>query len=132
MIADRNVNNGVIFGSTSMRLSSWYFFSIMASYISLFFSTSIILDLYSVLKNPFSSTEARIKKLTTIAIILSIGFSTICLRLTLSDNDKLQKLNLYLFLGIALTNLLLGIVIMIFVFVRFRTKGMSKNIKSQI
>jgi hypothetical protein len=89
LIEDRNASDGVMLGSTGIRLSSWYFFSIMASYISLFFSTSIILDLYSVLKNPFSSTEARIKKMTIIALILSFSFSAICLRLTISDNDIL-------------------------------------------
>ena len=48
-------STGVMAGAAQIRLSSWYFISIAASFLSLFFSTAIILDLYFVLKNPFSS-----------------------------------------------------------------------------
>lgn len=119
-------------GSVTIRLASWYFLSITVSYMSLFFSTTIILDLYYVLKNPFSSTEARIKKFTIITVVLSIFFSALGLRLTFSKIDWISSLNLILFVSIALTNFILGILTMIFVFYRFRTKGMSKEIKKQI
>ena len=115
-----------------IRLASWYFISIAVSYMSLFFSTTIILDLYYVLKNPFTSTEARIKKLTILTVILSITFSGIGLRLTLSKEKLLSSLNLILFILITLWNFCLGIIIMSFVFYRFRTKGMSKQIKQSI
>ena len=76
-------NDGIMKGSQMIRLASWYAISIAVSYMSLFFSTTIILDLYYVLKNPFSSTEARIKKFTILTVILSITFSGLGLRLTL-------------------------------------------------
>ena len=82
--ADAKENEGIMEGSQMARLASWYFISIAVSYMSLFFSTTIILDLYYVLKNPFSSTEARIKKLTFLTVFLSITFSALGLRLTLS------------------------------------------------
>jgi len=132
MITMMDENEGIMKGATSLRLSSWYFLSIMVSYMSLFFSTSIILDLYYVLKNPFSSTEARIKKFTIMTVVFSILFSGLGLKLTLSKIEFLSSLNLILFITITITNILLGIVITVFVFLRFRTKGMSENIKSQI
>ena len=124
--ADEKENGGIMEGSQMARLASWYFISIAVSYMSLFFSTTIILDLYYVLKNPFTSTEARIKKLTILTVILSITFSALGLRLTLSKDKFLSSLNLILFVLITVMNLTLGIIIMSFVFYRFRTKGMSK------
>jgi len=118
--------------ASRIRLSSWYFLSVMVSYMSLFFSLSIILDLYYVLKNPFSSTEARIKKMTAATVITSIILAALGLKLTLSKDNYLAKLNLVLFGAISLGNILLGIVAMIFVLIRFRTKGMSENIKKSI
>ena len=76
-------------GSVTIRMASWYFISIVVSYMSLFFSTTIILDLYYVLKNPFSSTEARIKKFTIMTVLLSITLSGLGLRLTLSKDTFL-------------------------------------------
>ena len=81
-------NDNILHYSISTRLASWYFLSIMVSYMSLFFSTTIILDLYYVLKNPFSSTTARIRKFTIGTVILSITLSAIGLRLTLSKLDN--------------------------------------------
>ena len=120
---------GILMGSATVRLGSWYFISIMVSYMSLFFSTTIILDLYYVLKNPFSSTEARIKKMTILTITLSIIFSALGLRLTLTKLETISSLNLILFMFLTVTNILLGIITMAFVVIHFRTKGMSKNIK---
>ncbi len=119
-------------GSVQIRLSAWYFLSIMVSYMSLFFSTSIILDLFFMLKNPFSSTEARIKKMTFVTMIMSIIFASVGLKLTLIKQNDYSRMNLWLFIAVSVSNILLGIVIMIFVFWRFRKKGMSKTIKSQI
>ena len=119
-------NDGIMKGSQMIRLASWYSISIAVSYMSLFFSTTIILDLYYVLKNPFSSTEARIKKFTILTVILSITFSALGLRLTLSKEKFLSSLNLILFILITILNFVLGIATMSFVFYRFRTKGMSK------
>ena len=124
--ADAEANSGIVEGSQMARLSSWYFISIAVSYMSLFFSTVIILDLFYVLKNPFSSTEARIKKLTILTVILAITFSALGLRLTLSKQEFLSSLNLILFVLITLWNFCFGIITMSFVFYRFRTKGMSK------
>ena len=93
--------------------------------MSLFFSTAIILDLFYMLKNPFSSTEARVKKFTVMAVCLAIVFSAVGLRLTLSRAEHLGSLNLYLFLTISVLNILLGIVTTVIVFVAFRNKGMS-------
>jgi len=100
--------------------------------MSLFFSTAIILDLFFLLKNPFSSTEARVKKLTIIAVMLSVLFAAFCTQLTLSKVDSLAKMNLVLFIFVAAFNIVFGIVTLTFVFVRFRTKGMSEEIKKQI
>jgi hypothetical protein len=132
MLTDMMMNDGIMYGSTTIRLSSWYFLSIMVSYMSLFFSTSIILDLYYVLMNPFSSTEARIKKFTILTVVFSLICSGMGLWLTLSTVELLSNLNLILFISIAVINILMGVVIMIFVFFRFRNKGMSKNIKDAI
>lgn len=115
-----------------MRLSSWYFISIMVSYMSLFFSTSIILDLYYVLKNPFSSSEKRMKKFVFIAVVVSLICAAAGLRLTLSQVRFWSSMNLILFIFVGLSNLFLGILTMIFVLLRFRTKGMSAEIKSSI
>lgn len=75
--------------SARIRLSAWYFLSVMVSYMSLFFSTSIIMDLFFLLKNPFSSTEARIRKLTILTIVLSFLFAAAGLHLTLSTSNWL-------------------------------------------
>ena len=115
-----------------MRLQAWYFLSIMASYLSLFFSTALILDLYFLLKNPFSSTEARLKKMTTLTVFFSLLFSALGLWLTISEFRMVSSLNLYLFLLISVANILLAATAMGFVIYRFRTKGMSRNIKKQI
>ena len=125
-------DNGVMPGSAQIRLSSWYFISIMVSYLSLFFSTSIILDLYYVLKNPFSSSEARMRKLTIMTVCVSIFCAAVGLRLTLSQVKLWSSMNLILFIFVGLGNILLGILTMIFVLLRFRTKGMSSEIKSSI
>ena len=132
IVADAEKNDGIFQGSIAVRLASWYFISICISYMSLFFSTTIIVDLYFVLTNPFSSTEARIKKFTILSVLFAIFFSALGLKLTLSKNNFLSNLNLILFIFITLMNLVLGIVTMSFVFFRFRTKGMSKNVKTQI
>ena len=40
------IKNGFYYGSVAIRLCSWYFISITCSYLSLFFTTAIIIDLY--------------------------------------------------------------------------------------
>ena len=65
------------------------------------------------------------KKFTAMTIILSIIFSALGLRLTLSRREFLGSMNVILFLAISITNVVLGIVTMVFVFITFRTKGMS-------
>lgn len=119
-------------GSTRMLLGSWYFISIFVSYMSLFFSTSIILDLYYVLKNPFSSTEARIKRMTAGTIFAALILSGIGLIITLAKDPNWAVFNFWLFVLISVCNIGLGIMIMIFVVITFRTKGMSKEIKKSI
>ena len=93
--------------------------------MSLFFSTSIILDLYYVLKNPFSSSQKRMKKLTFFTVIASIVLSAMGLRLTLSQVKFWSNMNLLLFLVVGASNIVLGIITMCFVLFRFRSKGMS-------
>ena len=61
--------------------------------MSLFFSLSTIIDLYSLLKNPFSSSEKRIKKYIMISIILAVGLASIGLVLTKSKNDFWSEAN---------------------------------------
>ena len=119
-------------GSTRVLLGSWYFLSVFVSYISLFLSTSIIMDLYFVLKNPFSSSEARVKRMTSASVFFAFLLSSSCLMLTLARNPDWSELNNVLFLVISVINIFLGIVIMIFVMITFRTKGMSKEIKKSI
>jgi len=119
-------------GSTRILLGSWYFFSLFVSYMSLFFATSVILDLYYVLKNPFSSSEARIKKMTFGTIFSALVLASCGLIITLAEDPKWAVVNLYLFVAIASFNIALGIVIMIFVVITFRSKGMSKEIKKSI
>lgn len=104
----------------------------MVSYMSLFFSTSIILDLYYVLKNPFSSSEKRMKKFTIMTVCVSLFCAAVGLRLTLSQVKIWSSMNLILFIFVGLCNISLGILTMIFVLFRFRTKGMSVEIKSSI
>ena len=125
-------NRGRLPGSTRLLLGSWYFLSIFVSYISLFFSTSIILDLYFVLKNPFNSTEARIKRMTTFTILMALALSSGGLILTLAKDPDWAVYNVWLFIVISICNIALGIVIMVFVVVTFRKKGMSKEIKKSI
>ena len=125
-------SRGRLPGSTRLLLGSWYFLSIFVSYISLFFSTSIILDLYFVLKNPFNSTEARIKRMTSFTILMALILSGSGLILTLAKDPDWAVANVWLFTGISSCNIALGIVIMIFVVITFRTKGMSKEIKKSI
>lgn len=123
------IKNGFYYGSVAIRLCSWYFISITCSYLSLFFTTAIIIDLYKLLTNPFSSTEARIRKYIVIAFASAMFFSAFGLGLALSQNKRLSTMNVILFLVISIANMVLCVVTMVFVFVRFRTKGMSSNIK---
>ena len=69
------------------------------------------------------------RNFTFMAIFFSLFFSSIGLRLTLSKFKVLSSMNLLLFVTLTVTNILLGCVLMCFVFYRFRTKGMSENIK---
>ena len=70
----------------AMRLQSWYLLSITISYISLFLSLSTVMDLYFVLKNPFSSSEKRIKKCIAASVIGAITFASVGLVLTNKRN----------------------------------------------
>ena len=121
--------NGYWYGAVALRLQSWYLISISVSYMSLFFSLSAVLDLYSLLKNPFASSEKRIKKYIMISIVLAIGFASIGLALTKSKNDFYSELNYRVYQVIAISNLLAALTIMVLVILRFRKKGMNQNIK---
>ena len=68
------------------RLQSWYLLSITISYMSLFFSLSTVLDLYLVLKNPFSSSEKRIKKFIIASVLSAVTFASVGLVLTNRQN----------------------------------------------
>ena len=113
----------------AVRLQCWYLISISVSYMSLFFSLSTILDLYLVLKNPFSSSEKRIKKFITISVITSILLASMGLALTKSRKEWLSQLNYNMYMTIAITNLVVAVLVMIFILIRFRKKGMNENIK---
>ena len=70
--------------------------------------------------------------MTFVTICMSIIFASVGLKLTLIKENQYSRMNLWLFIAVSASNIMLGIVIMIFVFWRFRKKGMSKTIKSQI
>ena len=72
------------------------------------------------------------KKFTFMVIGFAITFSSLGLYLTLSQNDLISSMNLILFLSITLANILFAIFTMTFVFIRFRSKGMSTEIKKGI
>ena len=104
----------------------------MVSYMSLFFSLSTVLDLYLVLKNPFSSSEKRIKKYIIVSIMLAFCFASIGLAFTKNKHYWLSEINYRMYQAIATTNLLTAVVVMILVVIRFRKKGMNSEIKQQI
>ena len=70
----------------TLRLQSWYLISITISYMSLFFSLSTVMDLYFVLKNPFSSSEKRIKKFIIASVLSAVTFASVGLVLTNRQN----------------------------------------------
>ena len=78
--------NGFWYGSMATRLQSWYLLSITISYMSLFFSLSTVMDLYLVLKNPFSSSEKRIKKFIIASVLSAVTFASVGLVLTNRQN----------------------------------------------
>ena len=113
----------------SLRLKSWYLISITISYMSLFFSLSTVMDLYFVLKSPFSSSEKRVKKLIIASVLASISFASIGLVLTNFQNQELADLNYRVYMIIAIVNLIVAVIVMILVVIRFRKKGMNSEIK---
>jgi len=70
--------------------------------------------------------------MTAVTILSALFLSSMCLMLTLARDPTWAQLNYILFFTISICNILLGIVIMIFVVITFRTKGMSKEIKKSI
>ena len=76
--------HGYWYGAVSIRLQAWYLISISVSYMSIFFSLSTVLDLYLVLKNPFASSDKRLKKAITASIISAILLAWIGLIFTRS------------------------------------------------
>ena len=68
--------------TTQIRLASWYLSTICAVYISLFLQSATILDLYLVLKNPFASSEKRVKRFIAISIGMAAALSVVGLGLT--------------------------------------------------
>ena len=73
---------GTFYNTTQIRLESWYTFTLMAIYISLFLYACTVLDLYLVMKNPFASSEKRIKGMIWGSIILASLLAHGCLYLT--------------------------------------------------
>jgi len=90
------------------------------------------MDLYFVLRNPFSSSEKRIKKYITISILLAFFFASIGLALTKNKHFFLSELNYRVYQAIAILNLVVAVVVMILVVIRFQKKGMNSQIKRQI
>ena len=111
------------------RLQSWYLISITISYMSLFFSLSTVMDLYLVLKNPFSSSEKRIKKFIVASVLLAVTFASIGLVLTNKRSYELSELNYRVYEIIAVLNLVVAVIVMIRVVKRFRKKGLNSEIK---
>ena len=124
--------HGYWYGAVSTRLQMWYVLSIAVSYMSLFLSLSTVLDLYLVLKNPFSSSQKRIKKFVVVSIFFSFLFASLGLVLTKDKNYFVSELNTNMYMAIAVCNLVVACVVMILVLIRFRKKGMNQNIKKQI
>ena len=100
--------------------------------MSLFFSLSLILDLYLVLRNPFTASEKRLKKFITYSVVASVFLSVIGLRMTKSKVFWVSELNFRFYQGVAVSNLIVAITVMILVLLRFRNKGMNQHIKKQI
>lgn len=100
--------------------------------MSLFFSTSLILDLYQLLHNPFQSSEKRLKKYIVNSVLGSVFLSCSGLYMTKSKIFWVSELNFRFYQGVAVTNLVVAVVVMILVLLRFRNKGMNENIKQQI
>jgi len=82
--------NGYWYGSVGMRLQGWYFCSIAVTYCSLFFSLATVVDLYLLLRNPFSSSESRINKFIFIAVVASFVLASLGLSLTKRRMEKLS------------------------------------------
>ena len=88
------------------------------------------MDLYFVLKNPFSSSEKRIKKYITISIMLAFTLASLGLVLTKNKNYFWSELNYRAYQTIACLNLFVAIFVMVLVMFRFRKKGMNSDIKT--
>ena len=116
----------------SIRLEMWYVLSISVTYMSIFFSLAAIMDLYLVLRNPFSSSEKRIKKFIVISIVLSLICACSGLAFTKSKTYWVSQTNYFFYQTIAIFNILMAVIVMVLVIFRFRKKGMNSNIKSQI
>ena len=120
------------YGAVSVRLQGWYLITIIVSYMSIFFSLSTVLDLYLMLKNPFSSSEKRIKKAMTGSIIAAVILAWIGLIFTRAKKYWLSELNYRLYQAIAFSNIFVASIVMVLVLIRFRKKGMNPSIKKQI
>ena len=120
------------YGAVAIRLQFWYIMSIAISYMSLFLSLSTVLDLYLVLKSPFSSSEKRIKKFVMISMILSLVFAIIGLRMSRSKKYWVSEINFRFYQGVAVANLLISVVVMVLVILRFRKKKMNVAIQKEI
>jgi len=62
---------GVFPTTSSIQVMSFYAIVKTVNYMSLFLNTVIILDLYMVIKNPFTKSDSRVKKALTWAIFLA-------------------------------------------------------------
>ena len=67
--------------------------TILASYISLFLNTAIIIDLKQVINNPFAGSEKRIKQYIIAGVSAGFVFCIIGLNLTKSTNTTLAAWN---------------------------------------
>ena len=75
--------NGCFQNTIQLRLAAWYLTTVFAVYISLFLQSFTILDLYLVLKNPFASSENRVKKFIAISIAIASFLSIVVFGLTI-------------------------------------------------
>ena len=89
------------------------------------------MDLYLVMKNPFASSETRVKKFIVISIAIAVILSLTGLGLTLARSDHVADFK-YIYLGFVGFNATFSILCMVFVIYRFRKHGISKSIKKSI
>ena len=102
------------------------------TYFGLFLSLITVVDLYLVLRNPFSDSDKRVKKLIMVALIFALMLGTVSLYLTTSKFNWVSQLNYYLLFVVFWPGIIVALYIMVLVIIRLRKKGMNKLIKNSI